>query len=1301
MKIRNLLLTVALLGTATTAMADQRTEQEARQLAAQYLQRRDVAPHLQRISEKDFRLVGNNALRRVATRGKNTASKPIPALETPYYVYNFPQGGYIIVSGTTNLDPVIAYGETGSLDPDADNLPDGLRYWLGYAAEAAAYAEVHPEAKAPHPSKARRLGVTPDIKLAEGIDYDKDIAPLLENGPKGNIKWGQDAPYNNDAPVKNNRHCYTGCMATAMAQVMAYHQFPSEFNWDLILPSYKGGRGNADQKAEVAKLNRAVGDALQMEYGTDQSGSVSTMYARALRERFGFHKNVSLITRDNFTYGDWMDIILSELMQKRPVIYDGVSNSGGHAFVIDGYRASDGFVHVNWGWEGMSDDYYNIILLDPKETGIGATLSSGFTTYQDAVVGVEPDGNKDVNYYLPIQGYGMQGELVPGTGDASDGRGYLSMQYMANLAPTQFSGEYGALFLDSEGKEAARVKIGTVSAAASTMNSNPHATFSGSYFDIPALQDGVYRVYCYMKEGSSDRWAIAHPAIDKPNFMTYTQMGGEKRFDFAAHHPTDIKASNWSFETAEPKYGDTGLTVTLTNTGNQLEYGSYAVIVDVPNQLSRNFYNEFHRLRPGQSETLTIPVTFNEYGEYVIRSFKLERLNGGGSADVVEPQTIKFSVNRSLPELITLLNTKLFEYQDILDKAKLSGNYPEEACTAFQGAINDAKAVDQSGLTVESANALLAQLESALSTFYKSLSGGKKNYWGYVNGNASQIDQSWTPGGTQPLYCGISVDESDLSAYVGGQIIGLRCLFGRKTQWINWAEGDLEAKVFLLNYDGVYPGSTILAQGDMVTVTKFGDYEEYLFDKPYTIGAEGVFCVAEIITPNGGGYYGAMGAAQSIYGDGKCWLNVGSGWEDMYGTYGQAAYGHAIQAIIVGGGNVVDGKLTNVSANSVAVNQDIVINGKFQNLSSDPVNEFELLWAHDDDGQGGKTKVTKKVDAGATVDFSLTIPGFATAKLHNIRLSVSTLGGQPDMIAANSTVDIKVPVTANTYTRNIVLEESTGTWCGFCPRGIVTFEKMKEEYGDRFIGVSLHTGDELEYTGNNYTPLTSLYLSQQPSGLINRKPSCYTSMEYDDVKDIFEKESKQCIAMVEAEAFYDPSSNEVHVATETEFGYDFNGGDYRLTYLVIEDQAGKYAQENYYAGGSRGAMGGWEGKPGKVLWTYDDVLREQLPAFDGKVGSIPTSLVGGTKSKYLYSFALPANVKDVKNVRIAVLILDPTSVPAEVVNAVQVKVKEGAPEGLNAVELNSDPEAMYDLQGRRINRAQDIFVKGGQKYMTK
>lgn len=1265
--------------------ANTRTETEAQAIAAQYFARHSS-------TAAQFTLMPQATARRLQLAGKNKLPKK---LSTPYYIYNKEGGGFVIVSGSDCLPPVIAHSDHGTIAASAAALPDGLRYWLGFVADAAEYVEQHPEAA---------------LTAADlASDYRKDYAPLL-----GVISFNQNSPYNDQCPEDT----YTGCMATAMAQVMAYHKYPNHgegyvsvnyngrsygvnladytYDWSKILPTYKGWQGTADERAEVAKLHYHVGLSLHMEYGEEASGSVSTMYTTALRDRFGYNRNTILINRDGYTYGEWIDILLGEFEAKRPVIYDGVCNDGGHAFVIDGYRASDGFFHVNWGWEGMSDGYYDITLLNPQQTGIGATLSSGFTTYQDAVINITPDADAPTKYYLPVQPFGGQGNITTTTGTVELGQqARLSFENICNMTDKSFSAEYGALILNLQGEEVARIPAGTASAGASTMSSNKHVDAYGGYWTVPAdLRDGDYTVYIYMKESSRDDYAVLRTAINTPNFVRLSVKDGTATFTLDEHTPTGLKASDWSFQLGDIAYGTEGISCTMTNEGSEVEHGSLRIQVDVPNQLSRNYQIAPVRLLPGESRKVEFPILCNEYGDYRIRSMELARHNSSGLASIVPPGSLTFSVQRTAEETVRQLNSRLDKVQGILNNSRASGNYPDEACSTLQAVIDDTRRTPTDGLSADAVKALIDQLNAALLAFYKSLntSEAETTYWSYIGTN--RANTSWCPGGTSPVYFGISIPAHELAPYIGGQITGLRCLFGQN-RWYTFTGDDLRLRIFLFDYDGSYPGDRILASSDEFSPENYAVYDNYLFSEPYTIDGSGLFCVVEM-TAKYASYFGAMGASKETIMPGACWLNNGNGWEDLYYTYGSEASGLAIQTIIVGGTSVIDAKLSGIKSTPVAIGEDITLTGKLQNISAAPIEEYELSWSHDGEGLSSTKSFTQHIEVGSSVDFSLTIPGFETAKLHNVRLSVTKVNGQPDAIADNSTVDVPVAVTARKYARNVVLEEVTGTWCGFCPRGFAAIDYMKENYGTQFIPISIHTDDPMAFPNQRYAPLL-VGLSTAPSGLINRNSSLYTSMDLAVVERFYKQEQASCIADISCTATYDASSDEVTVVTSTEFGYDFTQADYRIAYVVLEDNVGPYAQQNFYAGGSQGYMYGWESKAATVRMTYDDVARDLLPAYTGLEGSVPSTVAGGETYAHSHTFQLPLNVDNPDNVRIVALLLNPTT--AEIINACQSNLVHSDITSLpSPLTVPNQPSTSYDLQGRTVKDGyRGIYLKQGRK----
>lgn len=216
--------------------------------------------------------------------------------------------------------------------------------------------------------------------------------------------WAQTAPYYNMTPTVDGKHCLTGCIATALAQILNYYQYPAklsdgtQIDWADMLPTYSGEYTEAQGNA-VALLMARCGKALDMDYGTD----VSTCYPSAIEN--GFADEFGYIVkyygyRDYPTVQDskkWKEIVFRELSAGHPVLYGGTSYKNGddnyfsHSFVIDGYN-SQGLVHVNYGFGGAGDGYYPIDKL-PLKYG---DWDEEFDTYQTLVVIHRPqDGSID------------------------------------------------------------------------------------------------------------------------------------------------------------------------------------------------------------------------------------------------------------------------------------------------------------------------------------------------------------------------------------------------------------------------------------------------------------------------------------------------------------------------------------------------------------------------------------------------------------------------------------------------------------------------------------------------------------------------------------------------------------------------------------------------------------------------------------------------------------------------------------------------------------------------------------------
>ncbi len=323
------------------------------------------------------------------------------------YVFSLgEQGGFIIVSNDDRTLPILGFSENGILD--MENMSDEQRAWLQGYADEIVWLQQHNYGEAPSDTFPQIPFGT--LRQTRGGSHAKEtIEPLVT------ASWNQRSPYNDLCPeYAPGKKAVTGCVATAMAQVMNYHKWPvaetisipgyrdgygvdhlpleaTTFDWGNMLDSYNGSE-TAEQNTAVAELMLYCGFSVEMNYGPS-SGSYIIKVAPALKNYFDYNSTATYISRSSYSNDKWEDIIYHELASKRPVLYGGQSTGGGHAFVCDGYRheyATDYF-HINWGWGGKSDEYYVLSVLDPYSgQGIGGSSSNGgFYFGQEAVIGIQ------------------------------------------------------------------------------------------------------------------------------------------------------------------------------------------------------------------------------------------------------------------------------------------------------------------------------------------------------------------------------------------------------------------------------------------------------------------------------------------------------------------------------------------------------------------------------------------------------------------------------------------------------------------------------------------------------------------------------------------------------------------------------------------------------------------------------------------------------------------------------------------------------------------------------------------------
>ena len=404
-----------------------------------------------------------NAALRIARTYVNISKKAAKNLKTraaatitqqPYYVFNDDTGkGFVVVAGDDKMGEVLAYSHEAFID--MANLNPEARYLFD------SYRQVYEEL-------GKNKGLTTRAKTA--TKATDDVQPLLKS------KWGQDYPYSKQTQY------VTGCVATAVAQVMYYHKWPaqgkgqesykvtfdntvrsadftkSHYDWDNMLPDYNRRNVTTKQEDAVALLMNDVGIATNMQYTDRASGTQSYMAVRALRNYFDY--DAALVTRFDEGEDNFIEIVKKELRNGFPLYISGESKTGGgHAWVCDGFDKEDRF-HMNFGWNGQANGYYSLATLDVKSTGSefnGAQHSFNKRIHVIAIHPNKPNTPKiddDIAYQSPTIKFNNDG-MMAFVGDAptttSDAAKVMFTGFV-NRSDAKLIGDIGLGIYNQEGK---------------------------------------------------------------------------------------------------------------------------------------------------------------------------------------------------------------------------------------------------------------------------------------------------------------------------------------------------------------------------------------------------------------------------------------------------------------------------------------------------------------------------------------------------------------------------------------------------------------------------------------------------------------------------------------------------------------------------------------------------------------------------------------------------------------------------------------------------------------------------------
>lgn len=412
-----------------------------------------------------------------------------------YSIYGAEKGGFVVVSRNNDIKPVIGYSSSTF---DADNIPCGMKWWLNEMEN----------------SLRTRRNLWNEINSAGFTPTPSFIT----------TKWGQDQPYNNLTPIgTNNAHMPTGCMATAMSQVMKYFRYPAQgqgtgyyknasginkfvaistvYEWDKMKDQYTKLEIKTmtdEQKKPIASLMFEAGASSQMDYSSEGSGTFDDDAANGFVNNFQYDSlalhNYSRVLHSN---EEWMTMVYNELSNKRPILYCGYDEeSGGHAFVLDGID-SEGLVSVNWGWEGSSDGFYNIDYLAPNGSGYS------FVNNHSMIIGfktqAQPDADEKYMSYFGCNGTYALRVLAANKLEVSTIPSIYNFHYLT------FYGTIGLFFMNNDNAkdnyEIAFFNTGDNSDVSSPLparygfSSENFGKLIGNSIDLSELKPGSYTVF--------------------------------------------------------------------------------------------------------------------------------------------------------------------------------------------------------------------------------------------------------------------------------------------------------------------------------------------------------------------------------------------------------------------------------------------------------------------------------------------------------------------------------------------------------------------------------------------------------------------------------------------------------------------------------------------------------------------------------------------------------------------------------------------------------------------------------------
>lgn len=331
----------------------------------------------------------------------------------------------------------------------------------------------------------------------------------------------------------------------------------------------------------------------------------------------------------------------------------------------------------------------------------------------------------------------------------------------------------------------------------------------------------------------------------------------------------------------------------------------------------------------------------------------------------------------------------------------------------------------------------------------------------------------------------------------------------------------------------------------------------------------------------------------------------------------------------------------------ITTGQEVALDFVIRNSGSNTINSVELNW------NDGTDHLATFSDLNLTSGESVTLThpeliSYNTVGEQEVTATVTTVNSGDDSYPADNSLTAIVNVISQDGGKKVVFEEGTGTWCGWCPRGMVAMEYMQENHADNFIGIAVHNGDPMQDAAYN----SGAAFTGFPGMNVDRK-ALGADVSQETMVSYLNDYTEPTPVAVNGTASL--NGREVSMEVAATFYSNFNSANFRLGVIIVEDgvtgTSGGYAQQNYYAGGAAGPMGGYETMPAVIpasQMIYDHVGRALIGGYNGQADSVPTSIVDGQTVNYTFNYSVPA-AYNIDNMHGVVVLIDQTT--GEIINA--------------------------------------------------